>query len=435
MLSLAALTGAGALASACAGSPACERNSDCSEGYCLDGECKVDCVDAELDCPRGYICNIIGKCEFLGSSGGPGAGGQGGGGQGGGAGGGPGPGGAGGGSAGGGPGAGGGGGAPTAGELDLCTVGQCESGLACKPMVKGGGPSRCARACASHAQCPEGTRCIDDGTGGRCVGHDTGRGCSAASQCNFACLTGPGYCTNTCDSGSDCPNGYGCMNVSSVDVCVKLEALCDGGANPDCVVQAACDLSANLIIGSCTSTCDTAADCPQRALPLAPWTCDGLCRRPGDVYGGLPGGYQPTEWYCDAVQNPVVLCGDAQHIDFTAFTIPSPPGGIDCFGSMSTSGVAGDACVNSCRYQGDCAFGFSCVAVGQVAAQRIGLCLPNGAKEPGIACSNNTECAFGYCVDDVCSRDCTVDGICPGGLSCVSGGAVAVEGMAFRRCE
>ncbi len=328
---------------------------------------------------------------------------------------------------------GGGGGGALLGELELCSSGQCEAGLACAEMVKGG-VRRCVRSCASDGQCPRDARCVDVGSGGQCVGNDTGRACSLADQCNFACLVAPGYCTNRCTDGASCPNGYACASVSNTDVCVKVEALCDGGANPECVVQAACDLSPNLLLGSCTSACDTAADCPQRALPLAPWTCDGLCRRPADILGGLPGG-DPSEWYCDGAQNPVVLCGDAQHIDFTAFTIPNPPGNIDCFGTMSTPGVPGDACVNSCRYQGDCAHGFDCVGVGQVAGQRIGLCLPTGNKEPGVACTFNAECSFGYCVNNVCSRDCTIDGLCPGSQTCVNGGAVAIEGLAFMRCE
>jgi hypothetical protein len=226
------------------------------------------------------------------------------------------------------------------------------------------------------------------------------------------------------------------MEVSGVDVCAKLEAPCDGSTNAACVVQAACDTTdPDLIIWGCTAVCDTAADCPQRALPLSPWTCDGLCRRPPDVYGPLPGGSSPTEWHCDASQNGVNLCGDAQHIDFVGFTIPQPPSPIDCGSQFTTTGAANDSCVNSCRYQGDCPHGFGCVAVGQVSGQRIGLCLPTGSVEIGGTCTNNTQCAFGYCANGACSRDCTVDGVCTGAASCVDGGAVAVEGMQFRRCE
>ena len=47
------------LQSSCAGPRDCERNSDCSNAYCEDGECKQDCIVAEVDCPRGWTCNAI----------------------------------------------------------------------------------------------------------------------------------------------------------------------------------------------------------------------------------------------------------------------------------------------------------------------------------------------------------------------------------------
>lgn len=408
------------------------------DGYCSAGECRIDCVDPVQDCPIGdYFCNTIGQCQESSGGSGPGVGGQGGAGQGGAQGGaGPGSGGDGGaGPANGGGSASGGagGGGTMLGELELCATGQCASGLSCKEMYKGG-PSRCARSCTSHAVCPVGTRCIDDGGGGRCVGNDTGRTCSVANDCNFACHTGPGYCTNECVSGSDCPNGYACATLGALDVCVKVEADCDGGANAKCYVQAACDQSANLYVASCTAACNTAADCPQRALPLTPWTCDGLCRRPADVVGPLPGGATPTEWYCD--QN---LCNDALHIDFlTGITTQPGPTGTNCFPDTTAFvwSAAPDACVNSCRYQGDCPHGFACVGVGTLTgAERFGVCLPAGNFEPGVACTSNTQCAFGYCVNNVCSRDCTADGVCLGGQTCVNNSAPSIEGMTHRRCE
>lgn len=430
---------------ACAGVPPCEKNSDCTYGhYCQEGECLQDCdpdLDPEIDCPKAHVCNQNGQCEFPGNGGGgagagPGGGDPGGGGAGGTA---TGVGGVGGtatgtGGTGGSP--TGTGGGPTKGELDSCTASnECLGGLVCKPLTKSGA-QRCTKACSSDAQCPRGTRCIDDGTGLHCLGIDVGRSCSAASQCNFACIQPANYCTLECNSGFDCPNGYGCMPVGNpaVNVCVRAEALCSPSDTSGCIAPAACDLSPNLILGSCTTTCNTAADCPKRAAPLTPWTCDGLCRRPADVFGPLPGGFTPTEWHCDAGFNPVVLCNDAQHINFAQFTVPPPPA-VDCSSSFTTPGVAGDSCVNSCRYQGGCSHGYACVAVGGVGNERIGLCLPTGPKEPGVACSSNTECAFGYCSNNVCSRDCTLDDVCPGGLTCVAAGGPPVEGQPFKRCE
>ncbi len=429
---------AGVTPTGCAGQPACERNSDCINAYCADGECLQDCVDAALDCPKGYVCNAIAQCEYGGGTG-PG-------------------------------GAGSGGGATSTGdttttgtettsgstgttttsssttssstgggalqELDLCgNDGDCGAPLVCRTMVPGGA-KRCTRSCSSDAQCMAGTRCIDPGGGAVCLGNDVGRTCNAASACNFGCLTGPKYCTASCASGSDCPNGYGCMDVGSpaVKVCVRAEAYCDQGDTSACIAPAACDLSPNMILGGCTLACSSAADCPRRAAGLAPWSCDGLCRRPADVYGPLEGGYTPAQYYCDAQLNVVNLCNDAQHINFAQFSIPAPPP-VDCASGVTTDGSPGDACLDSCRYQGGCAFGFACSAVGQVNGQRIGLCLPAGGGEVGANCNVDGQCAFGYCNNGKCSRDCTHDGVCPTGSTCIAAGGPAVEGAPFKRCE
>ena len=414
----------------CAGTPPCERNSDCLAGYCRDGECRQDCIDSAIDCPTGGSCNSVGKCDYgapVGSGGGQSTAG---------------------------PGVGasstaGTGGASTGvsttsstgsggagdGELEPCSAdGDCGAGLACRELTVGG-KKRCVRACAASSECPAGTRCIDKG-GKRCFGSDIGRYCTSPGVCNFACLQGPKYCTDTCASGADCPGGYGCMPVGSppVNVCVKAAAYCDSGNAGDCVVPAACDLSPNMIIGGCTLVCDSASDCPRRAAPLAGWTCDGLCRRPSDIYGSLPGGYTPVEYHCDAALQPVALCNDGQHIDFDKFVVPSPPP-VDCGSNQTTPGVSGDACVDSCRYAGGCGFGYACVGVGGVGNERIGLCMPTGVGEPGAACSKHRDCAFGYCSNGLCSRDCTKDGVCPSGLSCVTVAGPAVEGQPFRRCD
>jgi hypothetical protein len=151
--------------------------------------------------------------------------------------------------------------------------------------------------------------------------------------------------------------------------------------------------------------------------------------------GSLPGGYSPVEYFCDANLNPVALCNDAQHIDFDQFVVPAPPA-VNCNATTTTPGTTGDACVDSCRYQGGCPFGFACVGLGNVANERIGLCLPVGSAEPGSPCTKDRDCAFGYCSSkNLCSRDCTVDGACPGGLACVAVPGPLIQGQTFRRCE
>ncbi|MDC3961282.1 hypothetical protein KEG38_46100 [Polyangium jinanense] len=449
----ASIFGVATTESGCASATPCEINSDCIEGACIAGECKRECADTERDCEAGFRC-YAGQClpdEGQGGAG-PGSGGMGGVGGMGGMGGTGGMGGATSSSASSGAsssssssassssassGSGGGGGGPTKGELDLCAAdGECEAGLTCEPMWKNG-PKRCTRACIADGGCPSGMRCSAVGAEKYCTTSDVGKACANASTCNFGCLEGPGYCTVACATGSDCPNGYGCMPVGNppTKVCVKAEAYCESGNTSACIVPAACDTS-SLLVGACTLACTTNADCPQRASLLAPWTCsNGLCTRPPDVYGPMPGGSVPTEWHCDPFGNAVNLCNDAQHMNFQAFTIPPPPA-VNCASSVTFQGQAGDACVNSCRYQGACAFGYSCTAVGNIQGGRIGLCLPTGAGEVGAACANDTQCVFGHCNSGKCSRDCTADGVCPNGTTCTNAGGASpnVEGMPFRRC-
>ncbi len=411
----------------------CELNSDCLQGTCVDGECKRECADSELDCPIGYVCSALGRCEYAGTGAGTG------------------------GATSTGPGAGGG--ASTTGtgttttttttsgtsststgmmmdfaELTLCSGdADCETGI-CREMTPGG-ESRCTRTCSSHAQCPAGLRCEDPGGGFVCVRGDVGRACASGPDCNFACLSPLNYCTSECSTGADCPNGYGCMPISNTNVCVRVAADCAADTS-QCVAPAACDSSPNLVVSSCTMACNTAADCPQRALPLTPWTCDGagVCRRPGDVYGPLPGGYAPAQWACNAASQVVNVCGDGLHIDFGSFTQPNPPA-VNCNSPTTTDGLGGDACLDSCRLKGGCAFGFGCAGVAEIGGQRIGLCMKSGGGEVGAACNTHGDCVFGYCEANVCTRDCSKDDVCPEGSQCVAAGGPNIEGSAFKRCE
>ena len=435
---LASLCGL-AIAGACASSEpfTCAINSDCQLGAYCDteaGECKTDCVDAERDCPRGYFCSTSGRCEYGGGGSGPGGGED------------P--------TSAGGGGASsttstssssttsstttGAGGGATFVELDLCNAdADCGSPLRCE-IVDKGGTKRCTKSCASNAVCPVGFRCHDPGDGSAaCVLSDVGRSCSTASQCHHACFLGPGYCTAPCATGGDCPNGWGCMEVASQKVCVKAAEYCDGVDNSACVVPTgSCDLSPTMVIGGCVTTCSTAADCPQRAAGLAPWTCDagGICRRPADVQGSLEGGYAPAQYACNGLNQVVNLCNDAQHIDFDQFTIPPAPA-VSCGSASTTDGLPGDACVDSCRFQGGCRQGYACTSVGSIAGGRIGLCLPTGTGEVGAACTRDRDCAFGYCSQQKCSRDCSKDGLCPTGSTCTAAGGPNVEGLPFRRCQ
>jgi hypothetical protein len=421
----------------CATAGPCTLNSDCVNAYCDEGVCKKDCVDAELDCPPGHICGPTAQCRPPGEGGGSPAGSGGGSVGGGGAGSGASP-----------PTSTGTGGVPTSTStggspgtghaLDPCsTDADCASPLVCLPMTPST-PSRCTRACSSNAECVSGTRCLPVAGGQYCVEGDVGRHCTTAAECNYGCLSNQQYCTTPCATGADCPNGYGCMGGIGnppQSICVKAEAYCTAQSAAECIAPSACDESPGLVIGGCTLVCNSGADCPRRAAGLAPWSCSqGLCKRPADVKGSLENGYAPAQYACDANSNVVNLCNDNLHIDFDNFVVPAAPA-VNCNSPTTTDGLPGDACVDSCRYQGGCPFGSACVAVGNVGNARIGLCLPRGGGAVGVACSKDRECAFGYCASGKCSRDCTADGVCPTGSTCVAAGGPAVEGAQFRRCQ
>lgn len=346
--------------------------------------------------------------------------------------------------------AGGGGSVPQGGEggtsvevarpWDLCADDAACAPLVCRAMTVGGA-QRCTPSCTQDTQCMTGTRCI----GGACLASDVGRSCAGSADCNFACLSPPGHCTMPCVNGYDCANGYGCMAVGSPAqrVCVRVESFCTAGVGAECVAQAAC-VTGDTVIDACTIACESSADCPQRAGFLTPWTCAtsgplaGLCDRPADVYGPLPGGYQPTEWFCsESTGNTYNLCGDGQHINFDTFSIPPPPSGLDCGSETTTAGAAGDACLNTCRYQGGCPYDYACVGLSEKNGQRYGLCLPTGPTDVGGFCQKDGDCAFGYCLLDKheCSKDCSKDGLCPTGSTCTPGNPPSVEGVPFKRCE
>lgn len=463
---------------ACARPAACQRNSDCNNAYCSDGECKKDCIDAKADCPSGWTCDHTARCVAPAGAGGdgggtvePGDGGEGGmGGGEDGSDGDAGQGGQGGGDSGtGGGGQGGsGGGVTTKVALDRCSKdADCEAPAFCKPAYKGG-PSRCTFSCTNSQQCPQGTRCEDIGGTKYCAQSDIGKPCSTGDECNFACIAdSQKICTSLCNDGRDCPNGYGCMAVGGQRVCAKVNIYCGEGGASQCIAPAAC-LSADpyaaprpglsMVADSCTTVCNSDLDCPQRAAGMESWRCQGgLCVRPSDAFGPQAGG-EVAEYVCaetyDAKITSATLCGDTLRWDYSTGGPSSqlPPfSAIDCrdellFGDpyspsspWNRSYPGQDYCADSCRYQGACAFGFACSAISSLKSNpnaRIGICTPAGSGEVGDYCSRDDDCALGYCLNAKCTRDCSPDGICPKGMTCtaVSDSTFVEGGQPFRRC-
>jgi hypothetical protein len=432
---LAAVMAAVLAQASCAGPKACERNSDCDNAYCDHGECKRDCIVADVDCPPGYICNQVAQCALPleaglpdgNASGGAGgsAGSSGSGGYGGGAGGSAGSGGyggVGGSTAGGGYSGGGGSGASGLHEFDRCQSDtDCASPLVCREMIKGA-PMRCTRTCSTSSECMTGTRCTY-GTG-FCAFDDDGKVCGGSGQCVDACAA-LGYCTSICTTALDCPGGWGCVDAAGGQrACVRLDQLCSSTNYSACLSAAHCD-EQTLLVSGCTIQCKSVNDCPVRASGLPPWHCQqNVCYRPDDVWGPLPKG-DTTQWACEPYNNSVVnLCGDGLTFD----TAPS----LSC--PVSTSVPTSGPCVQSCRYRGGCGYGWACVGVASVGSNRIGICVQTGFGEVGDACTRGEDCLFGLCQGNKCSRDCTADGVCPSGFSCVAAGGPTIDGMAWRVC-
>jgi hypothetical protein len=310
-------------------------------------------------------------------------------------------------------------------EFDDCESDEdCAAPRVCRAMNLGATAKRCTRPCSTTSECMTGTRC-NLGTG-HCAFEDNGKPCQGPGICAEACL-GQGYCTSLCASGFECPGGWGCVPTSSGNkACVRLDQECDATSYSACLSQEHCD-EQTLLAGGCTIQCDSADDCPQRAIGLPAWRCEeGACTRPDKVRGAIPKG-ETTAWACDASNEVVNLCADG-------LTLDSPPT-LSCPGSqpLSTTGP----CFQSCRYDGGCGFGWACVGVGifDASGQRFGLCMRTGPAELGEACTRNEDCVFGLCHDEICSRDCTVDDVCPRGFNCVAGGASDVEGNPFMLCE
>ena len=428
LLGLTVAVTMGATPAGCAGTKDCERNSDCDHAYCYDGECKKDCIAAEVDCPPGFVCSEIARCVPPagwdagvpdGASGGAGSGGAGSGGSpqagAGGSGGNPqgGQGGTAGAAAGSGGGPAGAAGAPGAGrEFDLCSAdGDCGASLICRPMNVNG-TKRCTRSCSGIGQCMTGTRCskVPPGSELYCAFDDDGASCSDFGQCTDACLTGPAanYCTSVCNSGADCPAGWGCSQpIQGTRVCIRLDVDCAQAA--DCA-SGACD--PNLIVMSCSMACSMQSDCPQRGGSLEPWACSGgFCLRPSDVFGPVSKD-QTTQWACNTNYQPVNVCADGLS--------PDAPPSLTC--QETTTVGTSSPCVSSCRQSGGCGYGFACVG-GQAEINNVPtpICVRTGYAEIGQACTQHKDCLFGLCNNKLCSRDCSQDSVCPKNFTCSGG--------------
>ena len=285
--------------------------------------------------------------------------------------------------------------------LDRCTIDpDCASG----PCVADvGGARLCSRTCTVHSQCANEHVCA----GGRCVHDDTGVGCAVSTpvSCALGLCLGPaggsGTCTRDCSSATDCPSGFACTRPSPGDpkVCVDIEKPCTVGGTE-------CATGLCLSAQGCTASCDSAADCPNRATSLGvpPYTCNvafgssgPICVPPSDILGP------------DAIGASCPLSGSS--------TCRS--------GLCDTGAPTGPMCTQICDPMGGCAPSLGCFPLAN-GASFVLVCSRAGNRAIGDSCSSGRDCDSGLCDDTSgrCTRICE-DGICPTSWRCER---VAVSG-------
>lgn len=296
---------------------------------------------------------------------------------------------------------------PMGGYLDRCSVpADCMSSL----CVSDTDSTRfCSRTCTGHPECADEHICVE----GTCEPDDTGDPCSTASpaSCNLGlCIGtvgGPAHCTRQCSNAGECPSGFACTRAggSAFKICVEVEKPCTAGGNE-------CGTGLCIPAQGCTSTCDSATDCPIRgtAFGVTPYTCEfdsgvgsNVCIPPIDIMGSDRIGA-----LCSAPLNACRsgLCADLNDGD----AIP-------------------EQCVQVCGPEGGCPSGMACQPQVLDDLSIHAFCVTAGTASIGAACATGAACASALCDDPggYCTRLCA-DGICPTGWTCtpVPGSSLAI---------
>ena len=295
--------------------------------------------------------------------------------------------------------------------LDFGTVKRCSVDCSSTPCVDGtcvdatAGGKRClpadqvgvvayGGACDASYLCATGLGCL----AGTCV-----QGCQQASDCPGRTCFGDvmlqaGYCAGTCADATGCPAGMACWNGA----CVVTRR---GGTwlFGTCRADADCE-TGSCRKGQCTESCSAQLPCEgATAVTAQPL---GICQ-PCD----------PAKYGADC--NPAdgfALNECIAGADGSAFCVTP------CLGNPLGCPV-GTRCYAINGYEQECApvTGSCQVTVG---CAKDGTC--RQPQAPGTPCGDDAECRGGKCVDGRCQGTaCVADGNCGcGNLSCVDGACV-----------
>lgn len=219
---------------------ACAGDSDCRSGLCLAGACSQSCDWLEpASCPSGFYCNedpsSCGNGFCVRGAAGPG-----------------------------------GLGAPCSADTDCASL-YCDGGVCTQPCIPSG-----AVGCPSGYTCQVGTLPCR-GSCGR--GRALGDACDSNVDCTSGACAVRGtetFCTQLCDEGAPCPEGFTCTPAGDLSVCAPdrggLDAPCS--ADGDCA-SGLCTVDHGAMY--CTRPC--AEGCPAGFVCGDTDSHEGVCVR------------------------------------------------------------------------------------------------------------------------------------------------------------
>ena len=278
--------------------------------------------------------------------------------------------------------------------IPACTaLDQCHDPGVCDPATGQctNPPRKNGTSCNDHDACTQTDTCQN----GVCVGGDPVV-CQAKDQCHVAgvCDSATGACSNpkaadgtNCTTANDTPGA--CLDGTCKEICLELGKLC-GGSSPCC---AGLDCDRTFILEAdkcCTPTggaCGKDVDCTSQCET----PCCGLefVSPKGDK---LFGQVSCVEGTC---------CNPAGHVcQSTADCCQSGPAPTECIGVFGPSHI------------------------GYCTAEALGLQARMCLQAAGTPCTNQCQCADGYCVNGLCSATCRAKGeSCDSDSACCSIGS------------
>ena len=146
---------------------------------------------------------------------------------------------------------------------------ECQSGLCLKA---GDAPGICTKNCTVPLDCPGTDTCYPVGSESVCAPNDSGTPCSVGcySALSLNNETGQCVCAASCTDANKCPAGFGCGLVATPTgnqkVCVAVGVQCMADQPSPCFDKCVSDNGG--LSGYCTTSCQSALDCPSG------WLCD-----------------------------------------------------------------------------------------------------------------------------------------------------------------